>query len=146
MPLEDMLRAAKDDAEAQETGAATHPVSSAPTLVLVSDTRMFIQENVYAILGHGNFQRRLLFTGMLSVVVLLLHAFANFLIGRDVDHWCRPPERSKPCVQRGLEERCHTNRSRRQLQPVHRLPPGPADGEDSHFTAGCPTDPLLDLD
>ncbi|KAH7957007.1 hypothetical protein HPB52_014205 [Rhipicephalus sanguineus] len=53
---------------------------------------MFIQENVYAILGHGNFQRRLLFTGMLSVVVLLLHAFANFLIGRDVDHWCRPPD------------------------------------------------------
>ncbi|XP_075744068.1 solute carrier family 22 member 7 [Rhipicephalus microplus] len=92
MPREDTLRSAKDDAKAQETGAATHPVSSAPTFVLVSDTRMFIQENVYAILGHGNFQRRLLFTGMLSVTVLLLHAFANFLIGRDVDHWCRQPD------------------------------------------------------
>ncbi|XP_075744070.1 solute carrier family 22 member 7-like [Rhipicephalus microplus] len=92
MPREDTLRSAKDDAAAQETGAATHLVSSAPTFVLVSDTRMFIQENVYAILGHGNFQRRLLFTGMLSVTVLLLHAFANFLIGRDVDHWCRQPD------------------------------------------------------
>ncbi|XP_070389931.1 solute carrier family 22 member 7-like isoform X1 [Dermacentor albipictus] len=28
---------------------------------------------------------------MLSVVVLLLHAFAHFWIGRDLDHWCRPP-------------------------------------------------------
>ncbi|KAL3187075.1 hypothetical protein MRX96_026004 [Rhipicephalus microplus] len=92
MPRADTLQSAKDDVEAQETGAATHPVSSAPTFVLVSDTRMFIQENVYAILGHGNFQRRLLFTGMLSVTVLLLHAFANFLIGRDVDHWCRQPD------------------------------------------------------
>ncbi|KAH6933609.1 hypothetical protein HPB50_016797 [Hyalomma asiaticum] len=92
MPAEDTLQSAKDDPDAQETGAATHPVSSAPTLILVNDTRMFIQENVYAILGHGNFQRRVLFTGMLSVVVLLLHAFASFLIGREVDHWCRPPD------------------------------------------------------
>nr|XP_054930387.1 solute carrier family 22 member 7-like [Dermacentor andersoni] len=91
MPAQDTARSAKDDREAPETCAAAHPVSSTPAFVLFNDARMAIQESIYAILGHGNFQRRLLFTGMLSVVVLLLHAFAHFLIARDVDHWCRPP-------------------------------------------------------
>ncbi|XP_075539830.1 solute carrier family 22 member 7-like [Dermacentor variabilis] len=91
MPAQDTERSARDDPEAPETCAATHPASSARAFVLFNDARTAIQESIYAILGHGNFQRRLLFTGMLSVVVLLLHAFAHFLIGRDVDHWCRPP-------------------------------------------------------
>ncbi|KAH7960925.1 hypothetical protein HPB49_024962 [Dermacentor silvarum] len=82
---------ANDGPETLGTCAATQPLSPAPSFILFNDARTAIQESVYAIIGHGNFQRRLLFTGMLSVVVLLLHAFAHFLIGRDVDHWCRPP-------------------------------------------------------
>ncbi|XP_050043153.3 solute carrier family 22 member 7-like [Dermacentor andersoni] len=89
MPAQDTARSAKDDREAPETCPAAHPVSSAPAFVLFNDVRTAIQESIYAILGHGNFQRRLLFTGMLSVVVP--NSFAHFLIGRDVDHWCRPP-------------------------------------------------------
>nr|XP_050043153.2 solute carrier family 22 member 7-like [Dermacentor andersoni] len=91
MPAQDTAWSAKVDPEAPETCAATCPVSSTPALVLFNDARTAIQESIYAILGHGNFQRRLLFTAMLSVVVLLLPAFAHFLIGRDVYHWCRPP-------------------------------------------------------
>ncbi|XP_072142852.1 solute carrier family 22 member 7-like [Dermacentor andersoni] len=50
-----------------------------------------IQENIYVILGHGALQRRVLFTGMLSVVVLLLHALADQLVAREFRHWCAPP-------------------------------------------------------
>ncbi|XP_070390344.1 solute carrier family 22 member 7-like [Dermacentor albipictus] len=57
-----------------------------------SETRDVIQENVYVILGHGKFQRQVLHCAMFSVVVLLLHAFAYRVIGRSVDHWCRPPD------------------------------------------------------
>ncbi|KAH6931959.1 hypothetical protein HPB50_001846 [Hyalomma asiaticum] len=56
-----------------------------------AETHKAIQENVYVILGHGTFQRRLLFTGMLSVAVLLLHALADQLIAREFVHWCAPP-------------------------------------------------------
>ncbi|KAH7960812.1 hypothetical protein HPB49_023584 [Dermacentor silvarum] len=57
-----------------------------------SETRDIIQENVYVILGHGKFQRQVLHCAIFSLVVLLLHAFAYRVIGRSVDHWCRPPD------------------------------------------------------
>ncbi|KAK8765959.1 hypothetical protein V5799_007258 [Amblyomma americanum] len=56
-----------------------------------ADSRALIQENVYAILGHGRFQHSVLVFTTLTVIVLLLHAFAYLLIGRPVDHWCQPP-------------------------------------------------------
>ncbi|KAH7959637.1 hypothetical protein HPB49_012657 [Dermacentor silvarum] len=56
------------------------------------DTRPIIQENVYVILGHGRFQRMVLFCAVLCLTVLLLHAFAYRLIGRPVQHWCHPPK------------------------------------------------------
>ncbi|XP_037280281.2 solute carrier family 22 member 7 [Rhipicephalus microplus] len=57
-----------------------------------SDKQPFIQENVYILLGHGWFQRMVLICSVLSFTVLLLHAFAYRLIGRPVEHWCRPPK------------------------------------------------------
>nr|XP_054934208.1 solute carrier family 22 member 7-like [Dermacentor andersoni] len=70
--------------------------TTTPTTVLQgfvhSETRDIIQENVYVILGHGKFQMQVLHCAMFSVVVLLLHAFAYRVIGRSVDHWCRPPD------------------------------------------------------
>ncbi|KAH7959385.1 hypothetical protein HPB49_010736 [Dermacentor silvarum] len=56
------------------------------------DARPIIQENVYVILGHGRFQRMVLSCAVLCLTVLLLHAFAYRLIGRPVQHWCRPPK------------------------------------------------------
>ncbi|XP_070395804.1 solute carrier family 22 member 7-like [Dermacentor albipictus] len=56
------------------------------------DTRDLIQQNVYVILGHGWFQRIALVTTFVTVIVVLLHSFAYYLIGRPVDHWCQPPD------------------------------------------------------
>ncbi|KAH9372714.1 hypothetical protein HPB48_004212 [Haemaphysalis longicornis] len=57
-----------------------------------AEPRTAIQESVYAILGHGHFQRRVLFTGMLSSAVLVMQALAYQLICREVPHWCAPPD------------------------------------------------------
>ncbi|XP_065289708.1 solute carrier family 22 member 7-like [Dermacentor albipictus] len=77
--------------------AGSDQVASPPRSILddflsSSDTRPIIQENVYVILGHGKFQRRVLLCAVLCLTVLVLHAFAYRLIGRPVQHWCRPPE------------------------------------------------------
>ncbi|KAH6932424.1 hypothetical protein HPB50_005648 [Hyalomma asiaticum] len=56
-----------------------------------AETHKAIQDNVYVILGHGTFQRRVLYTGMLSVVALLMHALGSQLFTHDVIHWCAPP-------------------------------------------------------
>ncbi|XP_054923093.1 solute carrier family 22 member 7-like [Dermacentor andersoni] len=72
--------------------AASQPRSILGGFVTSSDARAIIQENVYVILGHGKFQRRVLLCAVLCLTVLVLHAFAYRLIGRPVQHWCRPPD------------------------------------------------------
>ncbi|XP_077508651.1 organic anion transporter 3-like [Amblyomma americanum] len=79
----------------KEEGGSDAEVKS-PTLSLLegfmsADSRALIQENVYVILGHGRFQHSVLVFTTLTVIVLLIHAFAYRLIGRPVDHWCQPP-------------------------------------------------------
>ncbi|KAH6934983.1 hypothetical protein HPB50_002666 [Hyalomma asiaticum] len=51
-----------------------------------------VQRNVYTILGHGAVQRRVLAATVLSMVALFFHTLALRLVGRSVDHWCRPPD------------------------------------------------------
>ncbi|KAK8770770.1 hypothetical protein V5799_012765 [Amblyomma americanum] len=51
-----------------------------------------IQESVYIVLGHSAHQRRFLTCGILCVAAPLLQFKAYQLIGRPVDHWCRPPK------------------------------------------------------
>ncbi|XP_077508581.1 carcinine transporter-like [Amblyomma americanum] len=51
-----------------------------------------IQESVYIVLGHGAYQRRFLTCGILCVAAPLFQFMAYQLIGRPVDHWCRPPK------------------------------------------------------
>ncbi|XP_077508649.1 solute carrier family 22 member 7-like [Amblyomma americanum] len=60
-----------------------------------------LQESVYVILGHGRLQQLALLSTILSLILLLMHAFAYRLIGRPVDHWCQPPPdfRDLPAVQ-----------------------------------------------
>ncbi|KAK8758775.1 hypothetical protein V5799_003593 [Amblyomma americanum] len=60
-----------------------------------------IQESVYLILGHGRLQQLALLSSILSLILLLMHAFAYRLIGRPVDHWCQPPPdfRDLPALQ-----------------------------------------------
>ncbi|XP_075539958.1 solute carrier family 22 member 7-like [Dermacentor variabilis] len=79
-------------ANAGSDQVASPPRSILDGFVSSSDTRPIIQENVYVILGHGKFQRRVLSCAVLCLTVLLLHAFAYRLIGRPVQHWCRPPD------------------------------------------------------
>ncbi|KAH7960856.1 hypothetical protein HPB49_024028 [Dermacentor silvarum] len=57
-----------------------------------ADTPALIQENVYVILGHGLFQRIVLVGAFVATVVFLLHSLSDYLIGRPVGHWCRPPD------------------------------------------------------
>ncbi|XP_065300102.1 solute carrier family 22 member 7-like [Dermacentor albipictus] len=56
------------------------------------DTQDLIQQNVYIILGHGRYQRIVLVSTLVAVIVVLMHSFAYYLIGRPVDHWCQPPD------------------------------------------------------
>ncbi|KAL1481025.1 hypothetical protein MTO96_050540 [Rhipicephalus appendiculatus] len=67
------------------------PEGSLLTGFSTAQTHKAIQDNVYVIVGHGTFQRRVLFTGMLSVVTLLMHALGIRLFTHDVLHWCAPP-------------------------------------------------------
>ncbi|KAH7955693.1 hypothetical protein HPB52_002891 [Rhipicephalus sanguineus] len=67
------------------------PEASLITGFSIAETHKAIQDNVYVIVGHGTFQRRVLFTGMLSVVTLLMHALGSQLFTHDVLHWCAPP-------------------------------------------------------
>ncbi|XP_075539960.1 solute carrier family 22 member 7-like [Dermacentor variabilis] len=80
-------------ANAGSDQVASPPRNILDGFVASSDTRPIIQENVYVILGHGKFQRRVLLCAVLCLTVLLLHAFAYRLIGRPVQHWCRPPDK-----------------------------------------------------
>ncbi|XP_077508665.1 organic anion transporter 3-like [Amblyomma americanum] len=63
-----------------------------PNVHRLEDTRAAVEKAVYAILGHGAFQRRILACSLLSMVVLLCHSLAYRAIASPVDHWCaRPP-------------------------------------------------------
>ncbi|KAK8787691.1 hypothetical protein V5799_022532 [Amblyomma americanum] len=63
-----------------------------PNVHRPEDTRAAVEKAVYAILGHGAFQRRILACSLLSMVVLLCHSLAYRAIASPVDHWCaRPP-------------------------------------------------------
>ncbi|XP_065287741.1 organic cation transporter protein-like isoform X1 [Dermacentor albipictus] len=55
------------------------------------DTLAALQDSVYLVLDHGPYQRRILYCGMLCVIVVLMQELALRLIGQPVDHWCRPP-------------------------------------------------------
>lgn len=57
----------------------------------LEDSEAHLEDSIQAILGHGNFQRTMLFCGSLAAVVLLCHSLLLRLIARDVDHWCKPP-------------------------------------------------------
>ncbi|XP_077535974.1 beta-alanine transporter-like [Haemaphysalis longicornis] len=50
------------------------------------------QENVYVVLGHGSFQWRVLFCAIFAGCVVVMNTLAPQLVGRPVDHWCRPPK------------------------------------------------------
>ncbi|KAH7956728.1 hypothetical protein HPB52_012209 [Rhipicephalus sanguineus] len=79
-------------ASAQATPVnSPRPEASLITGFSIAETHKAIQDNVYVIVGHGTFQRRVLFTGMLSVVTLLMHALGSQLFTHDVLHWCAPP-------------------------------------------------------
>ncbi|XP_077507932.1 organic anion transporter 3-like isoform X2 [Amblyomma americanum] len=63
-----------------------------PNVHRPEDTRAAVETAVYAILGHGSFQRRIMACSLLSMVVLLCHSLAYRAIASPVDHWCaRPP-------------------------------------------------------
>ncbi|XP_077508655.1 solute carrier family 22 member 6-like [Amblyomma americanum] len=66
-----------------------------------TESHTVLQESVYVILGHGRLQQLALLSTILSLILLLMHAFAYRLIGRPVDHWCQPPPdfRDLPVLQ-----------------------------------------------
>ncbi|KAH7974499.1 hypothetical protein HPB49_016170 [Dermacentor silvarum] len=79
------------------------PKSGTVTLLegfISADTRALIQENVYVILGHGRFQRIVLVTAFVANLVVLLHSFAYYLIGRPVDHCAGHPTTCGTLVSR----------------------------------------------
>lgn len=51
------------------------------------------QETVYAVLGHGVYQRRFLHCCILGASAILMQFLALRLIGRRVDHWCGQPDK-----------------------------------------------------
>ncbi|XP_037515104.2 organic cation transporter-like protein [Rhipicephalus sanguineus] len=55
------------------------------------DTKEAVETALYAILGHGAFQRRIMTCSLLSMVVLLCHSLAYRAIASPVDHWCARP-------------------------------------------------------
>ncbi|XP_065296065.1 solute carrier family 22 member 15-like isoform X4 [Dermacentor albipictus] len=55
------------------------------------DTKEAVERALYAILGHGAFQRRIMACSLLSMVVLLCHSLAYRAIASPVDHWCARP-------------------------------------------------------
>ncbi|KAH9379696.1 hypothetical protein HPB48_021217 [Haemaphysalis longicornis] len=70
------------------------PPSSMPAILpgfAVQDSWSAIQDSLYVILHHGPYQRRVLTCGVLSSFGVLLYAMSYFLLGREVDHWCSPP-------------------------------------------------------
>ncbi|XP_050028970.3 solute carrier family 22 member 7-like [Dermacentor andersoni] len=83
--------AASAPAAQATSGETPQPRSSLLTGFSTADTHKAIQDNVYVILGHGAVQRRILCTGILSAVVLLMHALGSRLFTHDVHHWCAPP-------------------------------------------------------
>ncbi|KAH9372674.1 hypothetical protein HPB48_021289 [Haemaphysalis longicornis] len=87
-----MPRSPQTEQHASTLLASPRPESTVLTGFVSAESRTAIQENVYTVLGHGSFQRRVLFTGMLSSAVLVMHALAYELISREVPHWCAPPD------------------------------------------------------
>ncbi|KAH6934414.1 hypothetical protein HPB50_024174 [Hyalomma asiaticum] len=55
------------------------------------DTKEAVENALYAILGHGAFQRRIMACSLLCMVVLLCHSLAYRAIASPVDHWCARP-------------------------------------------------------
>ncbi|KAH6925326.1 hypothetical protein HPB50_003522 [Hyalomma asiaticum] len=43
------------------------------------------------LVGHGNFQLRVLFCAHLSLVMVLFHHWSAHVLTQPVDHWCKPP-------------------------------------------------------
>ncbi|KAL1466063.1 hypothetical protein MTO96_026875 [Rhipicephalus appendiculatus] len=50
-----------------------------------------IEDNTHVILGNGLYQIRLLVASALATAMIVTQALAYELIGRPVEHWCRPP-------------------------------------------------------
>ncbi|KAL1472471.1 hypothetical protein MTO96_022961 [Rhipicephalus appendiculatus] len=51
-----------------------------------------IEQKLYALIGHGPYQIRVLGCAVLGLTSLLMEMLAYRVIARPVDHWCRPPE------------------------------------------------------
>ncbi|KAH9371821.1 hypothetical protein HPB48_018438 [Haemaphysalis longicornis] len=71
------------------------PPSALPAVLpgfAVQDSWSAIQDSLYVILQHGPYQRRVLTCGVLSSFGVLLYAMSYLLLGREVDHWCSPPD------------------------------------------------------
>ncbi|KAL1482398.1 hypothetical protein MTO96_033820 [Rhipicephalus appendiculatus] len=51
-----------------------------------------IRQNLYALIGHGPYQIRVLGCAVLGLTSVLMEMLAYRVIARPVDHWCRPPE------------------------------------------------------
>ncbi|XP_077553240.1 solute carrier family 22 member 7-like [Haemaphysalis longicornis] len=96
-----MDRSPNTAAEPQKTSPAAplpgvpDPPSALPAVLpgfAVQDSWSAIQDSLYVILQHGPYQRRVLTCGVLSSFGVLLYAMSYSLLGREVDHWCSPPD------------------------------------------------------
>ncbi|KAH6933532.1 hypothetical protein HPB50_015949 [Hyalomma asiaticum] len=71
---------------------AISPVDGAacPTPVTMAD----VEDNLYALIGHGPYQLRVLACAVLGLTALFMEMLAFRVIARPVNHWCRPPRES----------------------------------------------------
>ncbi|XP_037508912.1 solute carrier family 22 member 7 [Rhipicephalus sanguineus] len=58
---------------------------------VVTSSLTAIEDNTHVILGNGWYQIRILVASVLATAMMLTQALAYEVIGRPVDHWCRPP-------------------------------------------------------
>lgn len=72
----------ESDAAAFSSGVVSSPSGS---------SSLPIQESIYAVIEHGQYQRRVLLCGVLGVTAVVMEVLAYRVIARPVDHWCRPP-------------------------------------------------------
>ncbi|KAH7961332.1 hypothetical protein HPB52_007937 [Rhipicephalus sanguineus] len=58
---------------------------------VVNSSLTAIEDNTHVILGNGRYQIRVLVASVLATAMMLIQVLAYEVIGRPVDHWCRPP-------------------------------------------------------
>ncbi|XP_075535071.1 solute carrier family 22 member 7-like [Dermacentor variabilis] len=82
----------KNEAPVPPDTASQVPVGSALKGFAETVSAAAIEDNTHVILGNGRYQMRVLISAALAAAVMLSQALAYELIGRPVDHWCRPPD------------------------------------------------------